>query len=91
MSSPVKLVALSNLIPKKFWGSRLDESTSEFKRLEFKEPKDMLSLAIDDNMFIKADSESAVGIPEEFYKVLKSRLQDLKAELVLFCWIAPKQ
>ena len=91
---------LSSIIPKSFWASRLNKSTSKFDKIEFSKPADITQLAIDDNFFVKADSQGQMQIPSEFATALKTHLEQLGAELVPFdtensnifrCWIAPKK
>ena len=91
---------LSSIIPKSFWGSRFNKSTDKYDKIVFSTPADLNQLVIDDNFFVKADSQSQMQIPTEFATALKSRLEQIGAELVPFntensnifrCWVAPKK
>ena len=91
---------LSSIIPKSFWGSRFNKSTDKYDKIVFSTPADLNQLVIDDNFFVKADSQSQMQIPSEFATALKTHLEQLGAELVPFdtensnifrCWVAPKK
>ena len=94
------MTLLSNLIPKSFWGTRLNKSTKEYDKIVFKTPADISQLVIDDSFFVKADSMSQMSIPTEYSNALKAHLESIGAELVEFTtenplifrmWIAPKK